>query len=61
LNQDDWMNEDPWWDEEIPEQEENDQKEDPSSSVLDDDGYTIRGNSSEADEDQALYDDSSDS
>jgi hypothetical protein len=55
------MNEDPWWDEEIPEQEENDQKEDPSSSVLDDDGYTIRGNSSEADEDQALYDDSSDS
>jgi hypothetical protein len=42
-------------------QEENDQEEVTSSSVLDDDEYTIRGNSSEADQDQALYDDSSNS
>lgn len=68
LNRYEWMDEDPWWDEEISEQEEdnyqqeeNDQEEVTSSSVLDDDEYTIRGNSSEADQDQALYDDSSNS
>ncbi|KAJ5134929.1 hypothetical protein N7526_006294 [Penicillium atrosanguineum] len=56
LSQDEWFDEDSSWDEEFSDQEENYQEKDFSTSAIKDDAYAIRGNSSEAGEDQVLDD-----